>query len=191
MDAFLEEDTARYRQALEKTGDVFGGIEPVQRFHEAFQRPLDVPHAAAAVGLETVDLLQKVRENASLKNLGLGVLTGASGSVKRDTWTSNFSEIVTVLSSPDSNIVKPVVPRTERIPGESVHIPDANLRAAIAETLGKTPGTAITAEDMATLMYLDTHEMDIQSLEDFSLQQIWKNSGFTTVRYPICPLYPD
>ncbi len=165
MDAFLEEDTARYRQALEKTGDVFGGIEPVQRFYEAFQRPLDVPHAAAAVGLETVDLLQKVRENASLKNLGLGVLTGASGSVKRDTWTSNFSEIVTVLSFPDSNIVKPVVPRTERIPGESVHIPDANLRAAIAETLGKTPGTAITAEDMATLMYLDTHEMDIQSLE--------------------------
>ena len=139
MDAFLAEDTARYRQALEKTGDVFGGIEPVQRFHEAFQRPLDAAHAAASVGLEMVALLQKVRENASLKNLGLGVLTGASGSVKRDTWTSNFSEIVTVLSSPDNNIVKLIVPRTERIPGESVHIPDANLRAAIAETLGKTP----------------------------------------------------
>ena len=165
MDGFLEEDTTRYRQALEKTGDVFGGIEPVQRFHEAFQRPLDAAHAAAAVGSETADFLQKVRGNASVKNLGLGVLTGASGSVKRDTWTSNFSEIVTVLSSPDSTIVKPVVPRTERIPGESVHIPDANLRAAIAETLGKTPGVAITMEDMATLMYLDAHEMDIQSLE--------------------------
>ena len=165
MDAFLGEDTARYRQALEKTGDVFGGIEPVQRFHEAFQRPLDAAHAAASVGLETVDLLQKVRENASLKNLGLGVLTGASGSVKRDTWTSNFSEIVVTLSSPDSSIVKPVVPRTERIPGESVHIPDANLRAAISETLGKTLGVAITAEDMATLIDLYVEEMDIQSLE--------------------------
>ena len=165
MDAFLGEDTARYRQALEKTGDVFGGIESVQRFHEAFQRPLDAAHAAASVGLETANLLQKVRENASLKNLGLGVLTGASGGVKRDTWTSNFSEIVMVLSSPDSPIVKPVVPRTERIPGESVHIPDANLRAAIAEVLGKTPGTAITAEDMATLTFFDAFEMDIQSLE--------------------------
>ena len=165
MDAFLAEDTARYRQALEKTGDVFGGIEPVQRFHEAFQRPLDAAHAAASVGLETANLLQKVRENASLKNLGLGVLTGASGGVKRDTWTSNFSEIVMVLSSPDSPIVKPVVPRTERIPGESVHIPDANLRAAISETLGKTPGVAITAEDMATLKFFDAFEMDIQSLE--------------------------
>ena len=165
MDEFLEEDTARYRQALEKTGDVFGGIEPVQRFHEAFQRPLDAAHAAASVGLETTDLLQRVRENASLKNLGLGVLTGANGGVKRDTWTSNFSEIVTVLSSPDSTIVKPVVPRTERIPGESVHIPDTNLRAAIAETLSKTPGTAITAEEMATLMRLDIDGMDIQDLE--------------------------
>ena len=165
MDEFLAEDTARYRQALEKTGDVFGGIEPVQRFHEAFQRPLDAAHAAAAVGLETTDLLQKIRENASLKNLGLGVLTGARGSVKRDTWTSNFDDIVATLSSPNSSIVKPVVPRTERIPGESVHIPDANLRAAIAETLGETPGTAITAEEMATLMHLDIDGMDIQDLE--------------------------
>ena len=165
MDELLEEDTARYRQALEKTGDVFGGIEPVQRFHEAFQRPIDAAHAAAAVGLETADLLEKVRENANLKNLGLAVLTGGSGGVKRDTWTSNFSEIVVTLNSPDSTIVKPVIPRTERIPGESVHIPDANLRAAIAETLGKTPGVAITAEDLATLTFFDAFEMDIQSLE--------------------------
>ena len=165
MDAFLEEDTARYRRALEKTGDVFGGVEPVQRFHEAFQRPLDAAHAAASVGLETANLLQKVRENASLKNLGLAVLTGASGGVKRDTWTSNFSEIVVTLSSPDSTIVKPVVPRTERIPGESVHIPDANLRAAIVGALGKTPSVVITAEDMATLIGLYVGEMDVQSLE--------------------------
>ncbi len=165
MDAFLEEDTARYRQALEKTGDVFGGIEPVQRFHEAFQRPLAAAHAAAAVGLEMTDLLQKVRENASLKNLGLGVLTGVSGSVKRDTWTSNFDDIVATLSSPDSSIPKPVTPQRERIPGELVHIPDANLRAAIAETLGKASGTAITAEEMATLMHLDIDGMDIQDLE--------------------------
>ncbi|MCY4569252.1 MAG: leucine-rich repeat domain-containing protein [Candidatus Poribacteria bacterium] len=165
MDELLEEDTARYRQALEKTGDVFGGIEPVQRFHEAFQRPIDAAHASAAVGLETGNLLEKVRENANLKNLGLGVLTSARGGVKRDTWTSNFNEIVVTLNSPDSTIVKPVIPRTERIPGESVHIPDANLRAAIAETLGKLPGVAITAEDLATLTFFDAFEMDIQSLE--------------------------
>ena len=47
------------RKALEATGGVFGGIEPVQRFHEAFQRPLDAAHAAAAVGLETETFLRK------------------------------------------------------------------------------------------------------------------------------------
>ena len=51
MDALIDEDTQRYRQALEATGGVFGGIEPVQRFYEAFSRPLDA--AVASVGLET------------------------------------------------------------------------------------------------------------------------------------------
>ena len=169
MDVLIEEDTERYRQALEKTGDVFGGIEPVQRFHEAFQRPLDASHAAAAVGLETADFLQKVRGNASLRNLGLTVLTGVSGSVKRDTWTSNFSEIVAALSFPDSDIVKPVTPRTERIPGASVHIPDANLRTAIAEALGKAPNAIITAEEMATLREFYANGMDIGDLTGLEL----------------------
>ena len=196
MDGFLAEDTARYRQALEKTGDVFGGIESVQRFHEAFQRPLDAAHAAAAVGLETAGFLQKVRENASLKNLGLGVLTGASESIKRDTWTSNFDDIVATLSSPDSSVPKPVTPQRERIPGELVHIPDLNLRAAIAETLGKASGTAITAEEMATLMRLDADGMDIQDLEGLQfavnlielnlrgnpLSDLFPLSGLTTLK---------
>ena len=164
MDAFVDEDTNRYRQALEATGGIFGGIEPVQRFHEAFQRPLDVSHAAASVGLGTVDFLQKVRENTSLKNLGLGVLTGASGSVKRDTWKSNFSKIVATLGSPESSGVKPIVPRTERIPGTTVDIPDPNLRTAVAEALGKAPKDIITVEEMATLERLHANGKDIKDL---------------------------
>ena len=164
MDAFVDEDTNRYRQALEATGGVFGGIEPVQRFHEAFQRPLDVSHAAASVGLETADFLQKVGENTSLKNLGLGVLTGVSSSVKRDTWTSNFSKIVATLGSPESSGVKPIVPRTERIPGTTVDIPDLNLRTAVAKALGKAPRDTITVEEMATLERLDANGQDIKDL---------------------------
>ena len=37
MDALLQEDTNRYRAALEATGGAFGGIEPISRFHEVFQ----------------------------------------------------------------------------------------------------------------------------------------------------------
>ena len=88
MDALVSEDTQRYRQALEAAGDIFGGIEPVQRFHEAFQSPLEAAYAAASVGLETEKFLQKIRENTNLQNLGLLVLE--NGTIKRDTWTENF-----------------------------------------------------------------------------------------------------
>ena len=149
MDALVEEDTMRYRQALAKTGGVFGGIEPVQRFHEAFQRPLDASQAAAAVGLEAEVFLQKIRENTGLQNLGLLVLE--NDTVNRDTWTELFSEIIFALDFPERSRETPIEQRTERLPGESVHIPDPNLRAVIEEELGKSPGTPITVEDMRKL----------------------------------------
>ena len=163
LDGLVLKDTERYQRALEAAGDVFGGIEPVQRFYEAFQGPLDAAHAAAAVGLGTEAFLQRIQGNAGLQNLGLLVLE--NGTMKRDTWTEQFSEVIVALGSPDSIVDKPIVPRAERIPGESVHIPDPALRSAIAETLGKAPNAAITIEEMATLTYLVAEVMDIQNLE--------------------------
>ena len=161
MEALVEEDTARYRQALEAAGGVFGGIEPVQRFHEAFQGPVDAAYAAAAVGLETEVFLEKIRGNTSLQNLGLLVLE--NGTIKRDTWTTNFSAVVSALNTPDSTL-PPVVQRPELIPGQSVNIPDPNLRAAISEALGKAPGAPITAEEMETLEVIDAEGKDISDL---------------------------
>ena len=163
MDALVSEDTQRYREALEATGGVFGGIEPIQRFHEAFQRPLDAAHAAAAVGLETLSFLEKIRANASLQNLGLLVLE--NGTMKRDTWTEQFSEVIFALDFPEKSTVTPVDSQTERIPGTYVRIPDPNLRAAIAEVLGKTLNEIITAEDMATLTDLTAIGKGIHGLE--------------------------
>ena len=162
MDALVDEDTDRYRQALEAAGDVFGGIEPVQRFHEAFQGPVDAAHAAAAVGLETQTFLQEVRENVGLQNLGLLVLE--NDTMKRDTWTEQFSEVVFALDFPAKSAVTPVDPQTERIPGASVYMPDPNLRAVIAEALGKTPNAPITVEDMATLHRIFPEEKGISDL---------------------------
>ncbi len=162
MEGLLSEDTDRYRAALEATGDIFGGIEPISRFHEAFQGPLDASHAAASVGLETEVFLQRIRDNSGLQSLGLLVLENAT--LKRDTWTSNFSEIVRALERPSSTSTT-VVRQTERIPGASVHIPDPNLRAVIEEALGKSSGATITAEKIATLTYLEADGMDIQDLE--------------------------
>ncbi len=162
MDDLVKEDTQRYRAALEAAGGVFGGIEPVQRFHEAFQGPLDAAHAAASVGFETDVFLEKISKNVSLQNL-LGALVLENGAIKRDAWTSGFHDVISALDSPDS-VLPPVVQRPERIPGAGVHIPDVNLRAAIEETLSKAAGDVITVEDMATLTTLWAYNRDITDL---------------------------
>ncbi len=162
MDAFIDEDTDRYRQALEAAGDVFGGIEPVQRLYEAFQGPVDAAHAAAAVGLETETFLEKIRGNTGLQNLGLLVLE--TGTMKRDTWTEQFGDVVFALDFPEKSTTTTIVPQTERIPGTSVHIPDPHLRAVVTEALGKTQGAHITVEEMETLTHLRPVRPDIQNL---------------------------
>ena len=49
-------------------------------------------------------------------------------------------------------------------PAQNVTILDANLRAAIAETLGKAPQAPITRADMAKLTRLEAHNRDIRDL---------------------------
>ena len=164
MERFLKEDTARYRSALEKTGGVFGGIEPVHRFYEAYQGPVNAAYAAAAVGMNTEAFLTEVGKKSSLQRLGLtGLVNG--GTVKRDVWTSQFSDIISAVRSPD--VIAPV--RTNVRPPQplrrgTVHIPDTNLRTAIAQTLGKTPNDPITDEDMKRLTRLFADNKGIQDL---------------------------
>ena len=99
------------------------------------------------VGLTQQGFLSKIRQSASLKNLGLLVL--ATGTIKRDTWTSKYQDIVRALDFPNQQIS--VDRQTEIVPGAQVYIPDPNLRAVITEALGKVPGVAVTVEEMATL----------------------------------------
>ena len=162
MDALLGEDMERYRVALTKTGGAVDDIEPISRFHEVFQGPVDVAYAAAVVGLETEVFLNKIKENVGLQNLGLLVLE--SGNMKRDTWTSSFGDIVFALDFPERFTPPTVITPPERSPGTVVHIPDPNLRAAIAEALGKNPNAPITAEEMERLKELDVSDRGIHDL---------------------------
>ena len=97
MESLVREDIARYRQAIEAAGGVFGGIEPIQQLVKQFDGPLDASHAAAEVGLESAHFLQKIRENSTLQNAGLLVLGVENGSVKRDAWESQFGTIIYAL----------------------------------------------------------------------------------------------
>ena len=162
MDTLLGEDMERYRVALTKTGGAVDDIEPISRFHEVFQGPVDVAYAAAVVGLETEVFLNKIKENVGLQNLGLLVLE--SGNMKRDTWTSSFGDIVFALDFPERFTPPPVITKPEPLPGAVVHIPDLNLRAAIAEELGKRPNALITSEEMARLGRLDVQNRGIREL---------------------------
>ena len=169
MDALLREDTEQYKEALEATGGEFGDIEPISRFHEEYQGTVDASYAAAVVGLETEVFLEKIRENIGLQNVGLLVLDSANGSMKRDTWTSNFQDILFALDFPELVDKTPVVPDPDRLPGALVHIPDPNLRAAIAEELGKSPNAQITVEDMQRFDRLEGRDKGIQDLTGLEL----------------------
>ena len=154
----------KYREALEATGGALGGVEPISRFHEAFHGPVDAAYAAAVVGLETEMFLEKVRENTGLQNVGLLALDNENGSVQRDTWTSSFRDIVYALDYPQQVGEPPVVTQPDVIPGTHVYIPDPNLRAAIAEALGKSINAPITVEEMGGLKELDMRRSDIRDL---------------------------
>ena len=188
LDELLQKDTNRFLQALEKIGGPFADEasrqqffkrhenEPIQRFHEVFQGPLDASHAAAAVGLETAEFLTQISEKQSLKNLGLQTLIDENGTVKRDAWTSNFADIISALNTPDSGL-PPEDQRPGLIPGEIVNIPDVNLRTAIETALSKTPGDTIIASEMATLERLELNEKDISDLTgiEFAINLNWLN----------------
>ena len=164
MDALVSEDMERYRVALDATGGMFDDIEPISRFHEAFQGPVDVAYAAAVVGLETEAFQERIRENVGLQNAGLLVLDSANGSMKRDAWTSSFRDIIFALDFPESFTPPTVITPPEQKPGTVVHIPDPNLRAAIAEELNKGINDLITVEEMERLRNLNARNRDIHDL---------------------------
>ena len=192
MDALLRGDMDRYRGALEATGGAFGGIEPISRFHEAFQGPVDASYAAAVVGLDAEAFQEKIRENVGLQNIGLLVLDSENGSMKRDAWTSNFRDILFALDFPKLVDKPPVVTPPITIPGAVVDIPDPNLHAAIAEALGKSPNASITVQEMEGLEILEARNRDIQDLTGLqfasNLNKLFLNNNQISDLSPIAGL---
>ena len=164
MDARVGDDMERYRGALEATGGVLGGVEPISRFHEAFHGPVETAYAAAVVGLETETFLERVRENTELQNVGLLALEGENGSVQRDTWTASFRDVIYALDYPQQVGEPPVVTQPDVIPGMQVHIPDPNLRAAVSKALRRTPNAPITVTAMERVVRLDAQNSGIVDL---------------------------
>ena len=185
MDMLLQEDMEKYKEALEATGGAFDDIEPISRFHEVFQGEVDTAYAAAVVGLNTKELLEKIRENIGLQNAGLLVLDSANGSVKRDAWTSSFRDIVFALNFPAAVVVPPIVTPPEQKPGAIVQIPDPNLRVVIQETLETQAITQATMATLTTLKVSNRGILDLTGLEfAINLEELWIS------RNPVSDLSP-
>ena len=75
---------------------------------------------------------------------------------------------------------------------QTVNIPDANLRAAIATALGKAQGDTITAEEMATLTDLEAHNAGIRNLTGLTfatnLEEIRCNNNLISDLLPLTDL---
>ena len=150
MDVLLEQDTERFITALTKTGNSPGDTnELISRFYETYNSYLDAAHAAAAVGLPKNMFLSKIQENANLQSFGLQDLV-EDRVISRDTWTSNFNAIVFTLNPPIVvSIPDPLGPGDiTSHPDEAVHIPDPNLRVALARMLGQRVDDPITVSQM-------------------------------------------
>ena len=105
------------------------------------------------------------------------MLDSPNGSMKRDAWTEGFDDVIFALDFPESQVDSPSQP--ELLPGGVVHIPDTNLRAAIAEELGKSPNAPITVEDIGKLEGLDAVNRDIRDLTglQFATNLEWLEVG--------------
>ena len=165
MDTLVEGDAKRYKDVLEQTGGTIGGIEPIHRFYEAFQKPITTAHAAAALGLGTETFIQKIGENTDLQAIGLVPLV-ENGNLNRDTWTANFSSVVFVLYPPTQTPVNPgpVVDSIVSLPGDIANIPDSNLRVAIAKILGQSVDEPITVEQMEKFTAFGVHGSQYRDL---------------------------
>ena len=162
MDKLVNKDAELYRMALEATGGDIKDIEPVHRFYEVFQGSVDASHAAASVGFQTADFLDRINTDERLQSLGLLQLTGVNGRMQRDAWTAGFPEVISILC--DNRTPGPVPPGPEPGPGGIVLIPDLNLRDAIRRTLNMAPDATITQIDMKRLRIIVADDQEIGDL---------------------------
>ena len=118
------------------------------------------------------------------------MLASPNGSMKRDAWTDSFGDIIFALDFPES--FTPPTDTTPTTPGAVVRIPDPNLHAAIAETLGKGSNTPITVQEMEGLERIEARNKDIQDLTGLqfstNLRELLLNNNQVSDLSPIAGL---
>ncbi len=93
MHKLMEEDAERFRKAVEKTGNKISAFEPVMTLTLRYEGDVDLPTAAAELGLKPDELRERVGKSESGAR-NLGALKVAGGTVSRQVFVQSFSETV-------------------------------------------------------------------------------------------------
>jgi WD40 repeat protein len=93
MQALMDEDAERFRRALERTGNKVSAFEPVMTLTLRYEGDVDLPTAAAELGLKPDDLRQRVGGSERAAR-NLGALRVAGGTVSRQVFVQSFADAV-------------------------------------------------------------------------------------------------
>jgi WD40 repeat protein/mono/diheme cytochrome c family protein len=93
MQALMEEDAQRYQKALEKTGVKRGKYEPVSTLTLRYEADIDLPTAAAEVGVTAEEFLRVLNQSSTLPG-NLGSLKISGGTVSRTTLVQAFADLI-------------------------------------------------------------------------------------------------
>ncbi len=131
LDRLLQEDAERFARAVASTGgrvDSQGkvvGSDPVVNLAHAFEREVDLPLAAAEVGVKVEVLLKAVDSSPALAR-ALGVLKVEGGTMQREAFVAIFGDLVlemrigVLLSTGRLETSTPAPPGAPLRPGERI-----------------------------------------------------------------------
>ncbi|HEX4614021.1 MAG TPA: c-type cytochrome domain-containing protein [Urbifossiella sp.] len=94
--AVMQDDMTRYAAALGKTGSKVSRFEPVSTITGRYEADLDLPLAAAEVGLRPEEFVQRVNSSETLAK-HVGALRASGGTVSRQIWVQAFGDHVREL----------------------------------------------------------------------------------------------
>jgi hypothetical protein len=92
----LNKDIGRYRKALEKTGTRWGVSDPIESLASRFEADVDLPLAAAEVGVSTRELGEAISCSPELGR-ALGSLRSDGGTAPRRLFADTFGEVMRYL----------------------------------------------------------------------------------------------
>jgi WD40 repeat protein/mono/diheme cytochrome c family protein len=94
--ALMQEDAKRYAEAVAKTGAKVSKFEAVSTITLKYEADLDLPAAAAEIGLAAEDFRERITKSETLTK-HVGALRPAGGTLTRALWVQAFGDVVREL----------------------------------------------------------------------------------------------